>query len=64
MSKTKSCRLPESTAALLEQAAEERGRLQSELIRTAIRYYIINNPDDNPVFAQQASDGRRRRPKR
>jgi len=61
MSTTTSCRLPDSVAAQVQDAVDECGKLQSELVRRAIRYYISENPDGIGAFA---SEGRRSRSRR
>lgn len=45
-----SCRLTPDFGSVLDAAAAERGLLRSELLRSALRYYIANNPDGYQAF--------------
>lgn len=50
MSVTKSCRLTEADSERLGEAAEESNRLEGELVREAIRYYMAANPRGFSAF--------------
>lgn len=47
---TSTCRLPGKLSDRLDQAAEERGAFESEIVRRAIRFYIEQNPDGIRAF--------------
>lgn len=61
VSTTTSCRLPDTVAAQIQEATDECGKLQSELVRRAIRYYISQNPDGIGAFAPESGRSRSRR---
>lgn len=49
---TKSCRFPGGIVEQLEQVAEDRDLLVSEVFRRAVRHYIRENPDGFEAFTR------------
>lgn len=44
------CRLPESMGEIVEEAADERMEFQSEIMRRALKFYILANPHEIAAF--------------
>ena len=44
------CRLPESMGEVIEEAADERMEFQSEIMRRALKHYILTNPHGIAAF--------------
>ena len=54
-STTFATRLPSEEAALVEAALNETDQQPAELLRTAIRYYVRENPDQIVAFCPEGS---------
>lgn len=59
MSVTKSCRVTEVMSDRLGAAAEESERLEGELVREAIRFYVTRNPEGYAAFDGYGASTRR-----
>jgi hypothetical protein len=55
------CRVPDPVAEKYERAAKEREQLKSEVVRSALRFYMEENPDEFVAFghadARQQEEG-------
>jgi len=51
MSQQMSCSVPDALHKKVDDAAEERELLMSEVIRAGLRYYVDENPDDIEAFS-------------
>lgn len=51
MSVVSTCRLSEQNETIIQDALDESGMLKSELMRRAVRYYMVKNPDGFRAFA-------------
>lgn len=51
-------RLPNSEAELLEEAIDETGRTNSDLVRRALRHYIAENSDQIQILYPEKSRDR------